>query len=119
ALSDPRRLREIPGVTFRSGGPVVRNPNPEAIADLDRIPMPAFHLYPELDPTAYVPLELGRGCPFACTFCSTNDFFRRRFRLQSPAAVIEQMRALRRRYDCRSFDLVHDMFTVDRKRVVE
>src|SRR6266853_2619803 len=119
ALSDRRRLREIQGVTFRSGGQVVRNPNAEAIQDLDGLPLPAFHLYPDLDPTASVPLELGRGCPFACTFCSTNDFFRRRFRLKSPAAVIEQMRALRQRYGCSSFALVHDMFTVDRKRVVE
>jgi len=63
-------------------------------------------------------LELGRGCPFACTFCSTNDFFRRRFRLKSPARVLEQMRRVKASYGIDTFELVHDMFTVDRKRVV-
>jgi hypothetical protein len=62
---------------------------------------------------------LGRGCPFSCTFCSTNDFFRRRFRLKSPAQMIADMRRVRETYGIGSFELVHDMFTVDRKRVVE
>ena len=88
------------------------------IPDLDDIPLPAFHLYPELKNCHYVPLELGRGCPFACTFCSTNDFFRRKFRLKSPARVIEQMKLVRDVYGIVTFDLIHDMFTVDRKRVV-
>src|ERR1039457_3234081 len=69
-------MREIPGVTFRSGGSIVRNPNAPAVLDLDKLPMPAFDQYPKLGECHAVPLELGRGCPFACTFCSTNDFFR-------------------------------------------
>src|SRR5262249_1960902 len=63
------------------------------------------------------PVELGRGCPFACTLCSTNDFFRRRFRLKSPARMIADMRRVKETYGITSFELVHDMFTVDRKRV--
>jgi radical SAM superfamily enzyme YgiQ (UPF0313 family) len=108
----------IPGVTYRDGGKIVRAPNAPIIPDLDDIPLPAFHLYPELKNCHYVPLELGRGCPFACTFCSTNDFFRRKFRLKSPAKVIEQMKLVRDVYGIITFDLIHDMFTVDRKRVV-
>src|SRR5437764_12338342 len=64
-------------------------------------------------------LDLGRGCPFACTFCSTNDFFRRNFRLRSPERVLQDMRQFAARYASREFQLVHDMFTFDRKRVVE
>jgi radical SAM superfamily enzyme YgiQ (UPF0313 family) len=108
----------VPGVTYRQGGKLVRAPNAPIIRDLDDLPLPAFHLYPELKDCHYVPLELGRGCPFACTFCSTNDFFRRRYRLKSPARIIEQMRIVRDTYDITTFDLIHDMFTVDRKRVI-
>jgi len=108
----------IDGITYRDGDKIIRAPNAPVIADLDAIPLPAFHLYPELRDCHYVPLELGRGCPFACSFCSTNDFFRRKFRLKSPETVIAQMRLVRDTYGITTFDLIHDMFTVDRKRVL-
>jgi len=119
ALSQGAGWDGIPGLTFRREGHVVRNPNAPVILNLDTIPMPAFHLYPELKSCRFVPLELGRGCPFACKFCSTNDFFRRRFRLKSPQRVIEQMRLAKEAYGIERFELIHDMFTVDRKRVVD
>ena len=108
----------IPGITFRKADHVVRTPTPPILQDLDQLPFPAFHLYPDLKACSYVPLELGRGCPFACTFCSTNDFFRRRFRLKSPDRIVGEMKRVKETYGIGTFDLIHDMFTVDRKRVV-
>jgi radical SAM superfamily enzyme YgiQ (UPF0313 family) len=113
-----RTLDLIAGVTFRRGSSIVRTPNAPLILDLDALPLPAFDLYPEMKECRFVPLELGRGCPFACTFCSTNDFFGRKFRLKSPGKVIEQMRQVKQAYNVGEFVLIHDMFTVDRKRIV-
>ncbi len=115
---DSRALDLIAGVTFRRGASIVRTPNAPPILDLDALPLPAFDLYPEMKEHGYVPLEVGRGCPFGCTFCSTNSFFGRKFRLKSPGKVIEQMRRLKREYNAREFDLIHDMFTVDRRKIV-
>ena len=120
ALAGHRPLAAIPGITFRRNedGEIVRNPAAPLVADLDALPFPAFHLFPDVRLCRHFPLELGRGCPFSCTFCSTNDFFRRNFRLKSPAQMIADMRRIRQTYGINSFELVHDMFTVDRKRVV-
>ncbi|HEY6348181.1 MAG TPA: radical SAM protein [Candidatus Angelobacter sp.] len=118
AMTTCRSLDAVPGVTFRRGGEVLRNPDAPLVLDLDSLPFPAFHLFPDVRFCRHFPLELGRGCPFACTFCSTNDFFRRRFRLKSPEHMIAEMRKVRQTYGIHSFELVHDMFTVDRKRVV-
>ncbi|OEJ21824.1 hypothetical protein AR457_41105 [Streptomyces agglomeratus] len=119
ALTADGSLAGIEGITYRADNKIVRTPNAPVISDLDTLPMPAFHLYPYVRECRYLPLELGRGCPFACEFCSTNDFFRRRFRLKSPDRVIGEMSRLQQQYGVSTFDLVHDMFTVDRKRVVE
>ena len=116
-LDGNRRLESIPGLTYRSNGQIRRNPNAPVISDLDSLPSPAYHLTGELEGETQASLELGRGCPFACTFCSTNDFFRRKFRLRSPERVLSDMRVIARIYGIRRFQLVHDMFTVDRKRV--
>lgn len=110
-------LASVPGITFRKGGAVVRNPEGPVISDLDALPFPAFDLLSGMESLAYFSLELGRGCPFSCTFCSTNDFFRRRFRLKSPEVMLAQMKRAKLEYHAKTFDLVHDMFTVDRKRV--
>jgi radical SAM superfamily enzyme YgiQ (UPF0313 family) len=118
-LAGARRLHAVPGLTWRSPFGIQRNTDAPLVQDLDSIPIPAYHLTGELEGMSYASLELGRGCPFSCTFCSTNDFFRRKFRLKSPAQMLADMRAIRGRYGIRSFKLTHDMFTVDRKRVVE
>src|SRR5262249_48804699 len=117
ALGQGSRLDDIPGVTFRRDGKIVRTPDGGGIADLDTLPFPSCCLLPGMETLRFMPLELGRGCPFSCTFCSTNDFFRRRFRLKSPARMLEEMRRVRAIYGIDTFELVHDMFTVDRKRV--
>src|SRR5579859_2094153 len=119
ALAQPNSLASVPGLTFRRDGEIVRNPDAPLVMDLDALPFPAFHLFPDVGHCRHFPLELGRGCPFSCTFCSTNDFFRRRFRLKSPAQMISDMRRVKQTYGISSFELVHDMFTVDRKRVME
>jgi len=120
ALTADSSLATIPGITFRreEDGEIVRTAAAPLVSDLDALPFPAFHLFPDVRFCRHFPLELGRGCPFACTFCSTNDFFRRSFRLKSPAQMIADMRRVKQTYGINSFELVHDMFTVDRKRVV-
>lgn len=116
-LIGARRLEMVPGLTYRDKGRIRRNPNAPVISDLDALPSPAYHLSGDLSGAKTAALELGRGCPFACTFCSTNDFFRRKFRLRSPERILRDMRAIASIYGIREFGLVHDMFTVDRRRV--
>jgi radical SAM superfamily enzyme YgiQ (UPF0313 family) len=122
ALIDQRkgelRLDQVPGLTYRVGTQPRRNADAKSIENLDDLPPPAYHLTGELQGATMAALELGRGCPYACTFCSTNDFFRRNFRLRSPQRLLLDMRWIAKEYGIREFDLVHDMFTVDRRRVV-
>jgi radical SAM superfamily enzyme YgiQ (UPF0313 family) len=113
------RWGALPGLTFRRGGGIVRNPNSAVVEDLDRLPLPAFDLDSRIRSRGGIHLEIGRGCPFACSFCSTNDFFRRSFRLKSPAKMIADITAIKQEYGVSYFSLVHDMYTIDRKKVVE
>lgn len=105
------------GLTYRLDGKVRRNPDTPVIADMDLLPLPAFDLDPYVMERGGLHLEAGRGCPFACSFCSTNDFFRRNYRLKSPAKLVGEMVELHQRYGMTAFTLVHDMFTVSRKKV--
>jgi radical SAM superfamily enzyme YgiQ (UPF0313 family) len=117
-LQSDYQFSQVPGLTFRDRQIVRRTPNAPVIEDLDSLPSPSYHLSSYLHGAKSASIELGRGCPFSCTFCSTNDFFRRRFRLRSPDRVLAEMRSIATTYGIRHFELVHDMFTVDRKRVI-
>lgn len=108
---------QLNGATIRKDGRVSRTRDSKLIADLDCLPYPAYHLYPQVTQFERLPIEAGRGCPFACTFCSTNLFFRRSYRLKSPSRLVEEMRRLRDKTGCKDFDLVHDMFTISKAKV--
>jgi radical SAM superfamily enzyme YgiQ (UPF0313 family) len=108
----------VPGLTYRRNGEVVRNPDAPLIEDLDTLPMPAWHLYP-IEQVVPLPIDVGRGCPFDCTFCTTNLFFRRKFRIKSPERVIAECRELIRRTGERRFLFVHDLLTVSRRKIFE
>lgn len=112
-------LEKIPGITFRRGTDIIRNPNAPPILDLDRLPLPAYYLDPSIKEYKAISLESGRGCPFNCTFCSTSDFFNRKFRLKSPQKLIEQMKFVKDLYGINNISLTHDNFTINRKKVVE
>jgi len=107
---------EVPGLTYRRDGRVVRNCDAPLIPDLDSLPIPAYHLFPHGLGGAPA-IDVGRGCPFACTFCSTSGFWKRRFRTKSIDRIVHEMRMLKEKYGATNFTLMHDLFTVNRKRV--
>ena len=119
ALED-RSFAGLAGVSARGRLMVRRGPPAEPIADLDRLPMPAYTHHPveELGLES-LRVEAGRGCPFQCTFCSTASFFGRKYRLKSAERLVEELDRLRARYGISDFALTHDLFTVNRHKVRE
>ncbi len=89
------------------------------IVDLTKIDPVDYSNYPLGLKDECVALDVGRGCPFSCTFCSTNNFFRRNFRMKPTERIIEEVVAILRNPYVRKIEFVHDMFTINRKLVVE
>jgi radical SAM superfamily enzyme YgiQ (UPF0313 family) len=118
AIRNSEPLAGQKGITYRHHGNILRSPNSPVVKDLDRLPMPAYHLWPGIQTIRSVSLEAGRGCPFDCTFCSSSPFFRRQYRMKKPGRVIEQMKSLHKAYGIDSFYLVHDTFTARREDAV-
>jgi radical SAM superfamily enzyme YgiQ (UPF0313 family) len=118
-----RRFEAIPGITWRvsAGSSGLRSTEGKPkVEDLDSLPIVSYEHYPvaELD-LDLLRIEAGRGCPFMCTFCSTASFFQRSFRLKSAERLVRELDILHARYGFSEFKLDHDMFTVNRRKVVE
>ncbi len=115
-----RTFIHVPGVSYRAAGVIHSNQGEPSIADLDTLPLPAYHRFPvrELGLTS-LRVDAGRGCPFQCTFCSTASFFGRKYRLKSAKRLREELDLLHASYGITDFALTHDLFTVNRRKVLE
>lgn len=114
-------LAAIPGITWRDGTRLVANADRPVIMELDRLPHPAA------DP-AIVGIEAdsqfefiitSRGCPAACTFCSSPEFWGRGLRFRSAAHMLDEVRLLRERHGVVYVSVRDDTFTVNKRRVID
>jgi len=115
----------LAGVSVRRGASILHGPQRELITDLDTLPLPDYSLVPELDayrracdlPRSIAILEVGRGCPHACVYCSESSMWRRRCRTFSVPRLVNEMRSLREQHGADCFLLAYDQFTADRRFV--
>lgn len=109
----------VDGVVARNqAGEIVIGAPRKLIAGLDSLPIPAYHLY-HPDPDEEIFVEVGRGCPFQCAFCSTAPYWQRRHRVKSGRRILEELRLLSQRFGTKRVHFTHDLFTANRKWVVE
>lgn len=114
----------VPGLVFRSGDSIITNPRPKLLEDLDTLPTLDYSLFvinEELDENneERFPVDVGRGCPFACTFCSTKTFWGRKYRLKSAERIVQEIKEAHDNFGVTEFSFKHDMFTSDREKVIE
>jgi len=120
-------LSGIAGVTWRNATTVCRNEDRELIAHLDDLPIPDYSFVPPLAtyrdacsiPRSIAILEVGRGCPHQCVYCSESVMWRRRIRTFSVSRIVEEMHHLRDNFAAECFLLAYDQFTADRHFVEE
>jgi len=103
----------VAGVATRPG----QDPGRQVVSDLDTIPFPAWELLADwrrYDFPLHVvggyrfPIMGSRGCPFACTFCSSPLIWKRQVRWHSPGHVAAQMIEAHRRYGVSQFHFWDD-----------
>lgn len=112
----------IPGLTYRTSmNEVYQNPFPDFLPDNYTRAFFYYDLIPESVwmNTKSVALDVGRGCPFACTFCSTKTFWKQKYRLRNISDILDEIRFLKENYGIRIFDFKHDLFTVNKKRILQ
>jgi len=127
AREGKRSMQEVSGISFLDGHAEVRTPPRRLVADLDLLPFPARDL---LDMPKYIgtwkeKLGVGltqivssRGCPFSCRFCDSSTFGKRVRYVSSPR-VVQEMKQLFDDYGAEMVFFEEDLFTFNKKRVLE
>jgi radical SAM superfamily enzyme YgiQ (UPF0313 family) len=115
----------ISGVTYRNGQDIVRNDERDLISNLDDLPLPDYSFLPPLSeyrdecelPRSIAILEVGRGCPHNCIYCSECIMWRRTTRSFSVSRLVKEMGNLYQNFGAECFLLAYDQFTARRKFV--
>lgn len=109
--------RSVPGVLRRTkNGKLIDGGPRELVKNLDSLPIPAYELY-HPDPGEEIFVEVGRGCPFKCTFCSTAPYWQRRHRVKSSTRINEEIRYIVELFGTKRVHFTHDLFTTDKSWV--
>ncbi len=123
-------LEELPGVSFRTNGSIVHNPDGGVIENLDELPWVTKVYERDLDFRRYnVPFLLNpfiafytsRGCPAMCTFCLwPQTHSGHRWRLRSANDVVNECRhALERFPGLKEIFFDDDTFNYKKERTIE
>ncbi len=122
ALDAGKDLSSVQGLAYRNGETIVRTLPRPYLQELDNRPM-AWDLLDWEDYTYFIlpgsrlgAVATSRGCPFGCTFCSQQKFWRRTWRAQSAESVVREVEELHRDYGVDVVLFTDDYPTPDRQR---
>lgn len=119
----------IKGLIRRRRSEILTNEPRPKMADLDDLPFPAYEKLAGFPGDYRLPLFsyintpgatmiTSRGCIYQCSYCD-RSVFRKGFRYNSAAYIYEHMKYLRRKFGVRHINIYDDLFTADRKRIVD
>ncbi len=112
----------VPGLVIRKNGGILRTAASPPVRDLDKLPFASMYLYEAINLNVTMQAEFissSRGCPAACSFCSSPSFWGRKVRYRSVDSVLQEIRFIRDNYGLIYFSLRDDTFMADRRRTVE
>jgi len=129
ALENNKSRESIEGIGYRVGDGIVLNNRPSAL-DITRQPWPAYDLIPvkkywtakippqsgRLKYSEYMTVMSSRACPYGCIYC--HNIFGKEFRAREPEEFVEEMMMLKRDYGIREFNILDDVFNLERGRVL-
>lgn len=126
-LEKKESINEILGTYIRDGNTIKNNGPRRQIEDINKLPFPAYHLFP-LDiyfKTQPSDMDLGkknlslissRGCPYDCSFCFRTF---RGIRQRSPKNVVDELIFLKKKYGITGFIFLDELTLLKKDWVLE
>ena len=110
-------LSSVAGLSYRNkSGKIISIPLEKKQPRLNDLPIPAYDMVPI---GKSLKIDVGRGCPYKCSFCTTNSFFSKKHRLKSAERILFEMNFAHQKWKINKFSFSHDIFTLNKKFIHE
>jgi anaerobic magnesium-protoporphyrin IX monomethyl ester cyclase len=125
-VAERKPLSGVNGIAFQDSGKVIINDRRSLIRDIDKIPFPAYDMFPidyyrllrmphASNSDFVLPVLSGRGCTFTCNFCYRLD---EGFRPRSNESIIEEIHMLKKDYGITYVAFSDELLMSSEKRIV-
>lgn len=127
ALQGKRNLSSVNGIAYNENGRCKKTPPRGLIQNIDKIPFPAWDLFPMDHYTLLrlphiknsercLPVLSGRGCTFKCNFCYRMD---KGHRARSVDNLMEELHILNKNYNISYISFSDELLMVSEERTAE
>tara|TARA_B100002003_G_scaffold108438_1_gene100552 strand:- start:22 stop:1434 length:1413 start_codon:yes stop_codon:yes gene_type:complete len=127
AFSNGKQFENVTGLVYKENETIKVNPKRKFIENLDKLPLPAWDLLPNLaenyqqsvarvDHVPAASVTTSRGCPCKCIFCARN-VYGISYRGHSDQYVIKMIEFLIDHYGMKSISFEDENFTANKKRL--
>jgi len=127
ALSSGQDLASVQGISFLMNGELIDTPDRPFISNLDKLPFPAWHLFPiekyrifqfaEITTPASL-IQGSRGCPYGCSYCCLKIMGRVR-RVRTPQNICDEIEIHHDRYGYRQISFTDPIFPLTKQEGLE
>jgi anaerobic magnesium-protoporphyrin IX monomethyl ester cyclase len=126
-LDNHEDLEKVKGISFLKEEELITTPRRPYIEDLDSLPFPSWHLFPDLRKyknlrgvlkRPYLPIFTTRGCPYGCIWCNKN-IHGYRVRARSAENVVEEIKRDVKEFGVKEITVMDDNFTFDEIRALK
>jgi anaerobic magnesium-protoporphyrin IX monomethyl ester cyclase len=129
AFLSNRAISSVQGIAVRSSEGIYFTPARPLIKNLDEIPVLDYQLvdFKKINQghvdfsfrynMPHANLFTSRGCPYQCIYC--HQVFGKKFRAHSPERIIAEIRMLYDNYGINDFQILDDIFNLDKSRARE
>lgn len=116
AIKNKKDFSHIFGIYYREkNGEIKINPVRMREQDLEKFPLPAWHLFPK---SKYYQIMTARGCPNFCSFCM-SPYGRKIMRMRSPEHIIKEIEWLINTYHPKKIRFNDETFSHDYDRATK
>ncbi len=124
-IKNNESVETVKGIAFRKNNKIIRTQDRGFIENLDELPFPAWHFFPNLKKYKYftltnrpLPILTTRGCPYKCIYC-TKCIHGYKVRYRSPENIVDEIKHCIKKYKVKEFGIADDHFTFDAKRTIK
>lgn len=114
---------DIKGISYKSNGNIIHNPERGLMKSLNNLRLPARNL---VDKNNYTLLgmkidtiQTSRGCPHRCTFCTTPISNNGTWRPRPVDSIIEELKMISKNRKITDIIILDDNFTANTRRIEE